>query len=144
MPDSKQDNEWPDEEYVPYLEAEQKLYAWVLIRVGGVEPDEALQRGRATFHYEPIAERGLITHAGAWRIAMADLFGDHTRQPKDFGLTAEYDAEVHRLFDREDALTEEQRQELERRLAELKANPKAGSSWEEVKARLRVWETGKE
>ena len=34
-------------------------------------------------------------------------------------------------------LTEAQKQDLERRLAAYKANPKAGSSWEEVKARLR-------
>jgi len=34
-------------------------------------------------------------------------------------------------------LTEAQRQDLERRLAAYKANPKAGSSWEEVKARLQ-------
>ena len=34
-------------------------------------------------------------------------------------------------------LTEAQKQDLERRLAIYEANPKAGSSWEEVKARLR-------
>ena len=34
-------------------------------------------------------------------------------------------------------LTEAQKQDLQRRLAEYKANPKAGASWEEVKARLR-------
>ena len=34
-------------------------------------------------------------------------------------------------------LTEAQRQDLQRRLAAYEANPKAGSSWEEVKARLR-------
>ena len=34
-------------------------------------------------------------------------------------------------------LTEAQRQDLERRVAAYEANPKAGSSWEEVKARLR-------
>jgi putative addiction module component (TIGR02574 family) len=34
-------------------------------------------------------------------------------------------------------LTEAQRQDLEHRLAAYEANPKAGSSWEEVKARLR-------
>ena len=37
----------------------------------------------------------------------------------------------------ETPLTEPQRQDLERRLAAYEANPKAGSSWEEVKARLR-------
>jgi putative addiction module component (TIGR02574 family) len=35
-------------------------------------------------------------------------------------------------------LTDAQRQDLERRLAAHEANPKAGSSWEEVKARLRA------
>lgn len=34
-------------------------------------------------------------------------------------------------------LTEAQRQDLQRRLAAYEADPKAGSSWEEVKARLR-------
>lgn len=34
-------------------------------------------------------------------------------------------------------LTEAQKQDLQRRLAAYKANPKAGSSWEEVKARVR-------
>lgn len=34
-------------------------------------------------------------------------------------------------------LTEAQQQDLQRRLATYKANPKAGSTWEEVKARLR-------
>ncbi len=34
-------------------------------------------------------------------------------------------------------LTEPQRQDLQRRLANYESNPKAGSSWEEVKARLQ-------
>jgi putative addiction module component (TIGR02574 family) len=34
-------------------------------------------------------------------------------------------------------LTEAQRQDLQRRIAAYEANPMAGSSWEEVKARLR-------
>ena len=34
-------------------------------------------------------------------------------------------------------LTEAQRQDLQRRVAAYEANPKAGSTWEEVKARLR-------
>lgn len=34
-------------------------------------------------------------------------------------------------------LTEAQKQDLERRLADYQANPAAGSSWEEVKERLR-------
>lgn len=35
-------------------------------------------------------------------------------------------------------LTEAQRQDLQRRIAAYEGNPKAGSSWEEVKARLGV------
>lgn len=61
-------------------------------------PDEAMRRAVARFYYEPMTERGLMRHARAWRIAMADLFGTHTRQPEEFGLAAEYDAEVGRLF----------------------------------------------
>lgn len=34
-------------------------------------------------------------------------------------------------------LTDAQRQDLQRRIAAYEANPKAGSSWEDVKARLR-------
>jgi putative addiction module component (TIGR02574 family) len=33
-------------------------------------------------------------------------------------------------------LTEDQKAELDRRLAALEANPKAGSSWDEVRARI--------
>jgi len=91
------DNWWPDEEYVPYLEAEQRLYAWILVRVGGVEAEEAMQRAITRFHYEPMHERGIMTNTGAWRIAMSDLFGDR-RQPEEFGLAAEYESESRRLF----------------------------------------------
>ncbi len=35
-------------------------------------------------------------------------------------------------------LTEAQRQDLERRLGEYNDNPDAGSSWEDVRARLRA------
>ena len=34
-------------------------------------------------------------------------------------------------------ITDSQREDLQRRIAEYEANPKAGSSWEEVKSRLR-------
>ena len=34
-------------------------------------------------------------------------------------------------------LTAEQKEELDRRCEEYKRNPKAGSSWEEVKARIK-------
>jgi putative addiction module component (TIGR02574 family) len=34
-------------------------------------------------------------------------------------------------------LTEAQKQDLQRRVAAYEANPKAGSTWEDVKARLR-------
>ncbi|QEG26397.1 hypothetical protein GobsT_11420 [Gemmata obscuriglobus] len=98
MAEAQPDDWWPDEEYVPYLEAEQRLYAWVLARVGGVESGEAMRRAVARFHYEPMAERGLMTHAGAWRIAMCDLFGDHCHSPAEFGLAAEYAAEERRWF----------------------------------------------
>jgi hypothetical protein len=99
MADNKRpDDWWPDEEYVPYLEAEQRLYAWVLVQLGGFEPEEALRRGVARFHYETMDRRGVMTNIGAWQIAMADLFGDHRRRPEEFGLAAEYEAVVRRLF----------------------------------------------
>jgi hypothetical protein len=98
MADELEDNWWPDEDYVPYLEAEQRMYAWVLVKVADVEPAEAMQRAIIRFHYEPMSERGLMTHAGAWRIAMCDLFGDYYHDPADFGLETEYEAECRRLF----------------------------------------------
>ena len=101
MVDALPDNWWLDEEYVPYLEAEQRLYAWILVKVGGIEPAEATRRAVARFHYEPMSERGMMTHQGAWRIAMADLFGDHLRDPEEFGLATEYEAEYKRVFGHE-------------------------------------------
>jgi hypothetical protein len=91
------DDWWPDEEYVPYLKAEQRLYAWVLVRVGHVEPVEAMRRAVARFHYQPMAERGVMTNIGAWRMAMRDLFG-RRREPEEFGLSDAYEAEKMRLF----------------------------------------------
>ena len=91
------DNLWPDEEYVPYVEAERQLYAWALIRVGGGEPDEAKRRADGRFHYEPMSERGVMTTIGAWRMAMRDLFG-RWRRPEEFGLAEAYEAERMRLF----------------------------------------------
>jgi putative addiction module component (TIGR02574 family) len=41
------------------------------------------------------------------------------------------------IAEEEPPLTEAQKQDLQRRLAAYELNPKAGSSWEEVKARLR-------
>lgn len=40
--------------------------------------------------------------------------------------------------DEEMALSEVQRLDLKRRIANYEANPKAGSSWDDVKARLRA------
>ena len=99
MTEAVSENWWPDEEYVPYLKAEQSLYAWTLSRVSGVQQAEAIKRALARFHYEPMSQRGSITHLGAWKIAMYDLFGDHCRRPEDFGLKDEYEAEFRRLFD---------------------------------------------
>lgn len=98
MANRSPDNWWPDEEYIPYLEAEQQLYAWVLVKVGGIEPAEAMRRAVTRFHYDPMSVRGMMTHEGAWRIAMGDLFGDHCHDPVEFGLAVEYRAEFKRLF----------------------------------------------
>lgn len=97
MPESQPDDWWPDEEYVPYLYAEQRLYAWILTRVGMVEPEEAMRSAVARFAYEPMNERGSITHLGAWRIAMGDLFG-RQRDPEEFGLAEELEARRMSLF----------------------------------------------
>jgi hypothetical protein len=97
MAEAPLDNWWPDEEYVPYLEAEQRLYAWVLVEVGALAPDDAMRRAVARFHYQPMAERGVMTNIGAWQMAMNDLFGQW-RKPEEFGLVGEYEAARMRLF----------------------------------------------
>ncbi|MGL6072522.1 MAG: hypothetical protein ACRC8S_00040 [Fimbriiglobus sp.] len=99
MAEVVEENWWPDEEYVPYLEAEQRLYSWVLVKVGGIEPDESMRRALTRFPYEAMAQRGMIHHAGAWRIAMCDLFEGRHYQPADFGIAAVYEAESRRLFE---------------------------------------------
>lgn len=63
------------------MAAEQRLYAWVLVRVGHIDPGEAMRRAVARFHYDPMSERGLMTHAGSWQIALCDQFGDHCHDP---------------------------------------------------------------
>jgi putative addiction module component (TIGR02574 family) len=45
-------------------------------------------------------------------------------------------AKIHELED--DELTDEEKALLDRELADYEANPKAGSCWEEVEARIRV------
>ncbi len=94
------ENVWPEENYLRYLAADRALYAWCLTRVGGVPVDKAAVRAEARFPYEPQGTpyHGLIHHAGAWQIAMLDLFGGHTRQPEEFGLAAELEAESLWLF----------------------------------------------
>jgi hypothetical protein len=92
------DDWWPDSDYVPYLEAEQRLYAWVLTRVAGVPWEEAMTRAVARFHYQSIEDRGVMTNMGAWRVAMIDLFGHHRHDPEEFGVAQEYEAERMRLF----------------------------------------------
>jgi hypothetical protein len=91
---------WPEEEYLHYLKAERALYAWCLLRVGGIPADEATARADTRFPYEPPDKpyRGLIHHAGAWEIAMVDLFRDHTRRPEEFGLADELKAQALWLF----------------------------------------------
>lgn len=46
--------------------------------------------------------------------------------------------ELWESLDEEPAVTDAQKADLDRRLAAFHADPKAGSSWEEVKARLKA------
>ena len=93
-------SDWPEVDYLRYLKADRALYAWCLSRVGGVPADEAATRAEARLPYEPpdAPYRGMIHHAGAWEIAMSDVFQDHTRRPEEFGLAAELEAESLWLF----------------------------------------------
>ncbi|MFG0314953.1 MAG: type II toxin-antitoxin system prevent-host-death family antitoxin [Phycisphaerales bacterium] len=100
------------------------------------EPIVITQRGRAAAvmlsveAYERLeAERELLI-----RFVRGELESAVERGADPEAVLAEIDRLVHEL-DAAD-LTPAQRQDLRERIAEYRANPDRGSTWEEVKARL--------
>ncbi|SOD62295.1 hypothetical protein SAMN06297387_105111 [Streptomyces zhaozhouensis] len=69
---------WSETEYVAYLLAERRRYAWVLARHGGLTPEEARAVAREHYPYEPADApfRGLVFHDEAWHWAMRVIHGD--------------------------------------------------------------------
>jgi hypothetical protein len=69
---------WAEEEYVSYLRAERRCFAWVLQRHGGFTPSEAEAAALERYPYETSSDkyRGLIFHHEAWRWAMLRIHGE--------------------------------------------------------------------
>ena len=69
---------WGEAEYVDYLQAERRAYAWVMRHYGGLTPAEATEAALECCPYEPEdhAYRDLIFHDEAWHWAMLTIHGD--------------------------------------------------------------------
>jgi hypothetical protein len=79
MPDDAHDW-WPDEiEYREYLERERRLFAWCLVRFGGIDPETAGQKALERYPYEipGTPYRGMIFHELSFDWAIDALFGKH-------------------------------------------------------------------
>ncbi|KAB8161211.1 hypothetical protein FH609_003450 [Streptomyces sp. 3MP-14] len=68
---------WTEADYVAYLEAERRRYAWVMRRHGGRTPERARAAALAHYPYEPAdaPHRGLVFHDEAWHWAMLEIHG---------------------------------------------------------------------
>ncbi|MBH5335728.1 hypothetical protein IHE55_13345 [Streptomyces pactum] len=69
---------WTEEEYVSYLAAERRAYAWVMRRYGGLTATAAGVAAVEWYPYEPpdAPYRGLVFHDEAWHWAMSAIHGD--------------------------------------------------------------------
>jgi hypothetical protein len=87
-----------EEEYVRYLAAERRGYAWVLQRYGGRSPRRAEEEAVEVYAYEPpdAAYRGLVFHETAWHWAMNSVFGARyaTEHPELAFPSEEYERET--------------------------------------------------
>ncbi|MEU2282085.1 hypothetical protein ABZ614_09145 [Streptomyces sp. NPDC013178] len=65
-------------EYVEYLQAEQRRYAWVMRRYGGLLLTESWAAALDWYRYEPPEKqyRWLVFHDEAWHWAMSVIHGD--------------------------------------------------------------------
>ena len=69
---------WNEEEYVSYLNAERKLFAWCLEEYDDYAPAQAKQGAESFYSYEPQTDlhRGLVFHEEAWHWAMLKIIGE--------------------------------------------------------------------
>ncbi|GGP90888.1 hypothetical protein GCM10010266_11920 [Streptomyces griseomycini] len=87
---------WSEAEYLEYLESEQRAFAWVMRRYGGLTPAKAWEEALECYPYEPAGHpcRGLVFHDEAWHWAMLTIHGDWyvVEHPELVGPPAEYEA----------------------------------------------------
>ncbi|MFB6619581.1 hypothetical protein ACIGFK_42250 [Streptomyces sp. NPDC085524] len=69
---------WSEAEYLDYLNAERRGYAWVMQHHGGLSPEEAMEAALKWYEYESADEpnRGLVFHDDSWHWAMSAIHGD--------------------------------------------------------------------
>ena len=100
--DEERSRAWTEAEYVSYLAAERHLFAWCLVRYGGVSDADAQLKALARYPYEPPGDelRGLIFHDESWHWAMLHLHGEqywlskpHLERP-----SPEYEHEARKRF----------------------------------------------
>ncbi|MCX4850214.1 hypothetical protein [Streptomyces sp. NBC_00893] len=87
---------WSETEYVEYLRAERRCYAWLMQRYGELAPAEVWAAVLVRYPYEPsdAPYRGLIFHDEAWHWAMLAIHGDRytVEHPELAQPSAEYRA----------------------------------------------------
>lgn len=69
--------DWSEEEYVDYLAAERRRFAWVMRRYGGLTPTAAEAAALEWYPYEADDQpyRDLVFHDEAWHWAMLEIYG---------------------------------------------------------------------
>lgn len=93
---------WPDEaEYVAYLEAERRMFAWCLLRLGSYSAEDADREVMVRYPYQPPEARcrGLVFHDLAWDWAVKHLYpgGPLTEPPELDQWREEYERESWKL-----------------------------------------------
>jgi hypothetical protein len=88
--------DWTEDEYVGYLEAERRRFAWVMQWYGGLPPAEAEAAALERYPYEVSVTpfRGLIFHDHSWHWAMLAIHGDRywAEHPELADPSTEYEA----------------------------------------------------
>jgi len=69
---------WPEAEYQELLASERHMFAWVLVRYGGVAQNRAEELARERYPSEPADApyRGHVFHDEAWHWGMLALRGE--------------------------------------------------------------------
>ena len=69
---------WAENEYIRYLDAERRAFAWVMTAYGDMAPPQAVAAALERYPYEPpdSPHRGLIFHDEAWHWAMLRIHGE--------------------------------------------------------------------